>query len=157
MSRVRALLSRVPPPLLFAAFLLLGISLDRRSPLPVTSGALVEVRTIVGWSLVALGGFLAVSSLALFAGRRTTIIPHHRARSLVTSGPFRLSRNPMYVALSCLYVGISVLADTAWPLVFAALPIAFLQVVTIPIEERTLATVFGSEYRDYASRVPRWL
>ena len=87
----------------------------------------------------------------------STIVPHHAVSSLVTTGPYRFSRNPMYAGLAVAHVGGALLAGTWWPLV--TLPFAVLAVRQIVIgpEERYLAARFGQVYADYRARVRRWL
>jgi protein-S-isoprenylcysteine O-methyltransferase Ste14 len=154
---MRKRLVRLPPPLLFVLPLLLGLKLNAASALPVLPQSVAVTGRWGGWLLVAMGGALAASAVVLFARRRTTIVPHRSARLLVTHGPFRLTRNPMYVALTLGYAGVSLLADSWWPLLFLAVPLLFLQTVTIPTEEQLLREAFGAEYQDYAQRVRRWL
>jgi protein-S-isoprenylcysteine O-methyltransferase Ste14 len=76
---------------------------------------------------------------------------------LITGGPFRWSRNPMYVGLSVVYLGVSVLVGSAWPLVLLGVPLGFLRLFTIPVEEQSMREAFGPEYLAYATRVRRWL
>jgi protein-S-isoprenylcysteine O-methyltransferase Ste14 len=154
---MRSALARIPPPLLFVVCFLLGLRIDGSYRFPLTSATWDWARSFAGSALAVLGAAMALSAIALFARRRTTIVPFQKASSLVTSGPFRLSRNPMYVASFCVYVGVSVVVNSFWPLVLLALPIAFLRGIVIPLEERHMGEVFGREYRDYAARVRRWL
>lgn len=157
MLRLPGALSHVPPPLLFVAALVLGVRVNAAHPEPIAPTSVARLITGVGGALLGLGVVLALSSIALFIRRRTTIVPHHRSRALVTSGPFRLTRNPMYVALTCALVGASLLANSAWPILFLALPLIYLNAITIPREEQLLREAFGSEYEAYVSRVRRWL
>lgn len=154
---MRAVLSRIPPPMLFVVPLMIGLRVNRAYAQPLAPDALARTGGVLGWLLVALGVLITASSVALFIRRRTTIIPHRGARSLVTGGPFRFSRNPMYVALSAVYLGVCLVSNSAWPLLFLAVPLVFLQAVTVPIEERMLRDRFGAEYEHYAARVRRWL
>jgi protein-S-isoprenylcysteine O-methyltransferase Ste14 len=154
---MRAVLARVPPPLLFVVPLLVGLRLHRTYAQALAPPALAAAGGVVGWGLVVLGVTIAATSVAMFIQRRTTIVPHRRARSLVTGGPFRFSRNPMYVALTSAYLGVTLVANSAWPLLLLAVPLLCLQAVTIPSEERMLRDAFGAEYRGYSSRVRRWL
>ena len=73
------------------------------------------------------------------------------------SGPYRLSRNPMYVALSLLYVSLAALVNVAWPLVLWPAVVASLSSFVIRREERYLSGAFGAESADYRRRVARWL
>jgi protein-S-isoprenylcysteine O-methyltransferase Ste14 len=157
MLRLLRVLSHVPPPLLFVAPLVLGLRVNDAWPQTIVGGSVARVTSSFGIAIIVASVGLALSAIGLFVRRRTTIVPHHRSRALVTSGPFRLTRNPMYVALSCLFVGICLFTNAAWPLALLALPLVYLQTITIPREERQLYEAFGAEYRAYVSRVRRWL
>lgn len=147
----------IPPPLLFALVFILGLELNRLYPLPLIPHPLTGPARPLGLVLIALGACLSLGCVALFASRRTTIIPHAAAHSLVTFGPYRVTRNPMYGGLTLVYLGVAVLVNTVWPLPFLALPLWVLQTRVIPFEEQTLTRVFGSEYAAYSARVRRWL
>jgi len=110
-------------------------------------------------AIVALGiGFSAAGVLA-FRRARTTIDPTRpgRASSLVNSGVYRITRNPMYVGLACVLVAWAVFLASPWAL---AGPIAFVLYIgrfQIAPEERALSELFGSEYAQYRAKVRRWL
>jgi protein-S-isoprenylcysteine O-methyltransferase Ste14 len=85
------------------------------------------------------------------------VVPWEEASRLVTEGPFRLSRNPIYLGDALAYVGVSVLIGSWWPLlVLPAVLLAMLRLV-ITREEEYLATRFGAAYAAYRSRVRRWV
>lgn len=142
----------VPPPPLFVVAFLLGVRLEAVVPLALPAAA-----QWVGFALVALGAPLLAVAPALFLLRRTTIIPHAAARSLITGGPYRLTRNPMYVGLALVHAGLALAFHLVWPLVLLAFPLVVLHARVIPFEERRLAALFGEEFRAYAQRVRRWL
>lgn len=102
---------------------------------------------------IALGGW----GLLTFFRARTAIIPDRPASRLVVTGPYRFSRNPMYVALTVLYIGLSALTDSWWPLVFLPVVLTALWFLVIRREERYLAAAFSEEYAAYCRRVRRWL
>jgi protein-S-isoprenylcysteine O-methyltransferase Ste14 len=112
---------------------------------------------VAGWLLVVLGAALAVWALAKFRAAGTTISPSRPASTLVTHGPFRLSRNPMYLGLSLLYLGVMLLVNSAWPLLLLPFVIAILHLTVIRKEERYLSATFGIGYDEYRRRVRRWL
>lgn len=157
MLRVFRALSHVPPPLLFVVALLVGLRTSHAYPRPLVPANLARPTTSLGLVLFVAGVVLALSAIGLFIRHRTTIVPHHRSRALVTSGPFRFTRNPMYVALCCVFVGICLLTNAAWSLPFLALPVAYVHAITIPREERLLRNSFGVEYQTYAASVRRWV
>jgi protein-S-isoprenylcysteine O-methyltransferase Ste14 len=148
---------RYPPPVLFVLGIVAGWLLDRAVPLPLIGPAARSAGTRLGWLLVALGVALAVWALATFRTAGTAIRPNRPASTLVTHGPFRLSRNPMYVALSLLYLGVVLLLNSVWTLLLLPFVIALLHLTVIRQEERYLAATFGIGYDEYRRRVRRWL
>jgi protein-S-isoprenylcysteine O-methyltransferase Ste14 len=145
----------VPPPPLFAAAFFAGTRLDRVAPLLAGLGA-SPVR-YAGIALIAAGALLIPTAPVLFLLRRTTIVPHGSARTLITAGPYRVTRNPMYLGMTLLYLGIALFTGAVWPLLTLALPLWAMHTKTIPYEEQKLEAIFGDEYRAYARRVRRWL
>ena len=79
------------------------------------------------------------------------------ATALATDGPYRLSRNPIYLALTLFYLGIGVAAGSLWVLVLVAPALLVMHLGVIRREERYLERTFGAAYLDYARRVRRWI
>jgi protein-S-isoprenylcysteine O-methyltransferase Ste14 len=104
---------------------------------------------IPGIGLIAAGFALGV--VAFLAIRRAG------SNGLVVSGPYRWSRNPLYLAMALLSAGVAVYANAIWPLLMLPIVITFVQRRIIDREERDLERTFGREYRRYRDRVPRWL
>jgi len=143
------------PPAPYAAALLGGWWLDRNvHALPWDWGAVTRP---LGWLLVGIGLTLFVWTLATFWHHRTTVNPYKAACTLCTNGPFRFSRNPIYVGDWFILAGVSLLLGTVWPLLFAPLIWAMLRYGVIRHEEAHLQARFGDPYRDYQTRVRRWL
>ena len=144
----------IPPPLYYVAGLAAGAALDRLARLPIGGRPATVVAGVV---LAGAGVALAAAGVAGVIGHRTTIVPHHRVASLVTTGAYRLSRNPMYTGLAVVYLGVALLIGSWWPL--ALWPVVLLAVYRLVIrpEERYLEQRFGSIYADYRARVRRWL
>ncbi|MGO9059533.1 MAG: methyltransferase [Candidatus Binataceae bacterium] len=155
-SRPRSPLLLVPPPILYAAFFGAGLLLNPLVPWS-PSWMQTDLARSIGWVLVVPAAMLGLASLALFLLKRTTVIPHGNPAQLVADGPFAISRNPMYVALTATYCGGAILADRAWPLIFLVAPILVMQLVVIPFEEQHMSEAFGKAYADYCRRVRRWL
>ena len=114
-------------------------------------------RVPLGWLLVAAFVGWNGWSLWLFARHDTGLLPGQPTNAMIEAGPYRLSRNPLYVGLLALYVGVALLAPTFWGLVLS--PVAVLLVLwgAILPEERFLHERFGAPYDDYRGRVRRWL
>ena len=119
--------------------------------------ALGPWRVPLGWALV--GAFVGWNGWALwlFGRHGTGLLPGQATRTMIEEGPFRLSRNPLYVGLLGLYVGLALLVPTLWGLVLFPVAVLLVLVGAIVPEERFLRERFGAEYGDYRRRVPRWL
>ena len=143
------------PPAPYAAALVGGWWLDRHVlALPLDWGLATRP---LGWLLAGIGLLLFGWTLLTFWRHRTTVNPYKAASSLCTGGPFRFSRNPIYVGDGFLLGGVSLLLETFWPLLFAPLIWALLRYGVIRHEETHLEEKFGDAYRAYRARVRRWL
>lgn len=144
---------RLPPPLW--ALILVAVAFGLGGAW--TMQPLFRQRTL-GVALIVLGLALAVWGRMVFAREGAEILPTSPTNSkLVQRGPFRLSRNPMYLGLLALLIGIALVVGTGPmllvpPIFFAAMHWGF-----IPFEEAKMARQFGQEYGDYKRRVRRWL
>lgn len=145
----------VPPPLYYGAAFAAGMLL-RGLTVPLAIGD-HPVGIAAGVVLLIIGQALALAGVVTVVRHRTTIVPHHAVTTLITTGVYRLSRNPMYTGLAITYLGGALLVDTWWPV--AVLPLALVAVRRIAIdpEERYLADHFGPDYARYRSRTRRWL
>jgi protein-S-isoprenylcysteine O-methyltransferase Ste14 len=147
----------IPPPPLFVGSFVAGVQAHRVVPLPLVPASIQAAARTGGVGLVGLAVLLLAAAPALFLHHRTTIVPHRKARSLITAGPYRITRNPMYVGLTLAYVGVALTMNLVWPLLFLMLPLWVLHNKIIPFEEATLARIFGVEYRAFRQRVRRWI
>jgi protein-S-isoprenylcysteine O-methyltransferase Ste14 len=143
------------PPAPYAAAMLGGWWLDRNlTALPLDVGATTHV---LGWIAVGIGLALFSWTLWTFVRHRTTVNPYSGASALCRSGPFRFSRNPIYLGDWFILAGVSLLLTTFWPLAFAPLIWAMIRFGVIRHEEAHLQAKFGDAYLDYKARVRRWL
>jgi protein-S-isoprenylcysteine O-methyltransferase Ste14 len=142
-----------PPPLLYVAFFIVGYFLQKALPLPLIPQMLA---VIAGPALVALGVGLALWSAGLFRRRRTSLLPIMPARALVLEGPYRMTRNPMYLGLLLAYLGMAILDQRLWPVFLSPLLVATVNLLVIRKEERYLERKFGDEFVRYMERVGRW-
>ena len=117
----------------------------------------MAMRLIIGAVGIVAGSAIALWGLGTMARVRTGILLQQPASRLVTFGPYRWTRNPQYVGFVAIYFGLSILANTLWPLVVLPVVIALLITIVIAREERYLHGVFGPEYATYCRRVKRWL
>lgn len=148
---------RIPPPLMFVLTFLLGVTLQHYEPLPVHSAVIATFAHEIGFGLVAIGLLVALTCLCIFLWSHTTVIPHGKAAKLVTDGPYRFTRNPMYVSLVALYLGVDGIRGELWPLLLLPLPVIIVNYLVIPFEENRLKQLFGEAYGNYCMKVRRWL
>ena len=145
---------RLWPPVAIGAPLLFGWLVTLFWGDPIDLGGW---RVPLGWVLVLLFAGWNGWALLLFSRHETGLLPGQPTYVMIAEGPYRLSRNPLYVGLLALYLGLALLAPTFWGLVL--FPAAVLLVLwgAIRPEERFLRERFGAPYDDYTRRVRRWL
>jgi len=144
----------VRPPFVYLAAILGGLALDLLRPLrwlPAGTGGWIGVPLVI----VSLALFFASTRRFKAAG---TPVPGDRpATAIVHSGPYRFSRNPIYLAFSALVLGIACWRNSVWLLATLAAAVGLMSFVVVPREERYLERRFGGEYLEYKARVRRWL
>src|SRR3954469_17460713 len=135
-----------PPPLIFVAGLVVGFALEALLP-----G--VDLPAVVQWGV---GGLLVLAGLGLllsfhtaFSRRGTAVEPWKPTTAIVTTGPYRFTRNPAYVGMALVYIGIALMSDAVWVLVPLPFVLAVVDRGVITREERYLERKFGREYLDY--------
>ena len=111
----------------------------------------------VGWPLVVAGVLLLEWSKRTMRRAGVDPNPYEPTTAMVTTGPYALSRNPIYVSATVVYVGIAFLVNMAWPIVCLPFGIALLYYGVIAREESYMEKVFGDEYLKYKARVRRWI
>jgi protein-S-isoprenylcysteine O-methyltransferase Ste14 len=143
----------IPPPVWTLAMLVIAYLVHRNYAPPVL------LRSPVAGFLLGLAGLaLAISAGRLFSVVDTEIHPASESnRVLVTSGPFRFTRNPMYLGLLLLALGIALYFGTLPFLVVVPLAFLLINFVFIPFEEAKMQRQFGAQYTDYRASVRRWL
>ena len=144
----------VPPPLYYGLGFAAGMLLHRIAPVPVGGR---PATAVAGAVIAASGVGLMLGGVAGVVRHRTTIVPHRPVSTLVTSGAYRWSRNPMYTGLAILSFGGALLAGSWWPVLLEPLVLLIVARVVIRPEEQYLSERFGASYADYRSRVRRWL
>lgn len=143
-----------PPPLIYGAAFLAGLLLNRAAPAQPLPDAL---RPALGWPLVGAAVLLAAWAARTMRRAGTHIDPHKPVTALVTTGPFRFTRNPLYLSLTLLYLGLTALLNALWPLVLLPVVLAVIRFGVIDREERYLERKFGDAYRRYRATVRRWI
>lgn len=141
-----------PPPLIYSGTLAAAWLFDTETPW----GIFRQDASLLGVILLAIGGLLAASAILTMRRAGAAVSPYKTSRVLVTKGPFRLSRNPIYLALTLAYLGLALLLNTAWALLLLPILIGVMVVGVILREERYLLLRFGGEYLKYKFKVRRW-
>jgi protein-S-isoprenylcysteine O-methyltransferase Ste14 len=149
---------RIPPPVLFALPLLLGLVVQRFVPIDIVSGdGPAKIIDFVGAAEIFIGVSLALWAVLTFRRLRTPIVPLYPARTLSVVGPYTMTRNPMYLSFALIYLGVTFVVNAFWPLLFLPEALVFTYLFAIKREEAYLAREFGDAYTEYCARVRRWL
>ncbi len=146
---------RIPPPLIVLVILLAGLGLDYVFKTGFSDEA--WWLQIVGIVLVVLGLALNLWSAVMYRKARTNILPNAADSNLIEIGPFAWSRNPIYLGMLIVFVGISLILNAPLALLFAPLAWFALRFYVIAREEAYLVRRFGDEYTSYQARVRRWI
>jgi protein-S-isoprenylcysteine O-methyltransferase Ste14 len=146
---------RFPPPLVFIGFILLGLLADDLLVLPAIP--ISRDMTWVGFALMMVGIALLIVSLGLFRAYGENPEPWTPSQAIVARGPYRHSRNPMYLGMAIIHLGYAIWSSSMGVLGF--LPFAFIAIdkAVIAKEESYLRARFGAPYEQYMREVRRWL
>ena len=147
----------MPPPLILLAGFLIGYGLDDLVSLPLVSQDESRALLVVQWGLLGLGAAFSLWGFVTFLRARTGVLPNQSVTQFITHGPYRFSRNPMYVGLTLMYLGFTRWANSLWPLLMLPLALWALWKLVIQKEEAYLAKAFGDAYHDYKQKVRRWI
>ncbi len=142
------------PPFIYGAFLLLGLALDFLFPISVLPNGL---QYAVGFPLIAASFAVAITAMQLFRKAGTNLDVRKPTTAVVAAGPFRFSRNPIYLSMTMLYIGIAIAADSLWILGLVLPVLMVMHFGVIRREERYLERKFGDEYLNYKRAVRRWI
>ena len=145
----------IHPPVALLFGIIAGFGLNWLYPLPFMPSSLP--RHWIGLVLFLTGLFLTAWSVRTFRKAHTRILTSQPATTIVTSGPYGFSRNPIYVGMFLMLIGIATGFDTLWFLAVAAAMYLVIRFGVVAREEIYLQGKFGSTYLDYKARVSRWL
>ncbi|WP_371420830.1 isoprenylcysteine carboxylmethyltransferase family protein [Tardiphaga sp.] len=142
------------PPILLATAIGLAFLAGIIKPMEMVTNAYARACGVI----IVFGG-LAIDGWAIITMHRarTNILPHRAADRLVTNGPFRLSRNPIYFGNAVLCLGLSVATANLWHVFTAAIMVLAVDYLAIRREERHLEALFGNDWLRYRSGTPRWI
>ncbi|MCJ7597759.1 MAG: isoprenylcysteine carboxylmethyltransferase family protein, partial [Methyloceanibacter sp.] len=145
------------PPLLFFGAVVVGLLLSLALPIGPGLGSANGLAVTVGLIFIVIGFALAAFSVRTFSRAGADVVPGRPATTLVTKGPYRVTRNPIYIGFTLLYFGIAILATSIWMLLLLVPLLIVLQRGVVLREEAYLETKFGETYEKYQAHVPRWL
>jgi protein-S-isoprenylcysteine O-methyltransferase Ste14 len=145
---------RVLPPVYFLASVVLMVVLDVVAPV---TDVIPRSFRHVGTVMIVAGALLSLWAVLLFRQAGTTIKPFRQSSALVSRGPYRVTRNPMYVGMVIALIGVAVRLGALTPFVVVPVFAFLIQTSFIQVEERLLEETFGPEYARYRARVRRWL
>ena len=129
----------------------------------VGAESLVPIAEFPTWTraagvvLTVAGLLFGLTAIGLFTIKKTALIPHRPASTLVAAGPYKICRNPMYLGLLIAYAGLPLFFDLVWPILLAPVVVWLITNSVIKKEEAYLERRFGEEYLNFKSRTRRWI
>lgn len=144
----------IPPPLVYVAAVLVGIGIDTALPPVAVPGV---ARWVGGGLFIVAGLGLAGAFFRAFRRAGTPVDLRKPTSRLVTSGPYRLTRNPGYLSLTILSAGLAVALDAAWAIIAVAIAAFVVDRTVVRREEEYLRNLFGAQYEEYVKATRRWL
>lgn len=161
MTFLNALELKIPPPLILLGFAAMMYGLDMLFPYANENLLLFQMnfRITLVTMLLIIGVYIAFAGIYIFKKHKTTANPlkPNRASSLVTSGVYQFTRNPMYVGLFCVLMAYGIFLANIYILLVPFVFAAFISYFQIRPEERALEKIFGDEFIDYKQKVRRWI
>lgn len=153
-SQTEAAGAFAPVVLVFLGGLIGGVVINIFVPAPIWPNIWTR---FIGFVPLTAGSGLFAWSRAAFRRHQTSLMPWSPSSFLVQDGPYAISRNPIYLAFCILYLGVSLIFDSAYILIMLAIVLVLFDRLQIPREERYLERQFGEEFLSYKARVGRWL
>ena len=146
-----------PPPFLYAGSLLTGFLLNQLLPVKLLSKRTRVARIIIGAISAGAGVMLGNAAFGEMRRAKTNVNPTRPTTTIVSTGPYQLTRNPIYLAFTLLYAGISLLSNTFWTMLLLPFVLFVMNRGVIAREEHYLENKFGEQYLSYKRLVRRWL
>ena len=145
---------KIIPPLVYLAGIVIGIVTSIWIPTKIVPSSLAWT---LGGILIICGAVLSGSAIFKFKNVGTTVRPDRAASTLVVVGPYRITRNPMYLGLALVYFGIAIADQSVWALILLPVVLTIIQRRAIEPEEAFLERRFGADYIRYKESVRRWI
>jgi len=143
-----------PPPMIALAIIALGVVLGESWPAEIIP---TPWQYIVGGAIIAAAILLMAYAFRHFGQANTPVPTRHTPSTLVTSGVYTITRNPIYLAMMLLIMGLGVTLDNVWLLLLAAVFQQIIRWGVIAREEKYLEAKFGEEYRTFKEQTRRWI
>ena len=147
---------RFPPPLVFLGAIVLGVIVQRKA-VPLSLVFARGLRLAAAVLILACGVSLVASARILFKRTGQNPIPWKPTPELILQGPYRFTRNPMYVGVTLFVIGLGLAVNNLWISLFAAPALLVVHFIAVLPEERYLAAKFGESYRSFLAQVRRYL
>lgn len=145
-----------PPPLFYVITFFLSIAIQKQ--IPISNEFFKQnIAFILGLLFILVGALTLLPAIIKFFKTKNTLITIKPTNTLQTTGIYAISRNPMYLGLLIIYIGIAFLKGNLWTLLLIPLVILIVTYFVILNEERYLTRAFGNEYLDYKKKVRRWI
>jgi protein-S-isoprenylcysteine O-methyltransferase Ste14 len=145
---------KIMPTIYFVLFLLLSVNFHFIFPI---RRIIYFPYNLVGIVPVVLGIGINLWTDSIFKKSNTTVKPYEKPTSLEVSGPFRISRHPMYLGMEAILLGDAIILGSIVAFIFPIIFVILIESMFIPLEEKNLESVFGEKYLEYKRRVRRWL
>lgn len=146
-----------PPPLIFLSGLILGGIVNWLYPLQLFPFDYLTVLRIFGTALIVFGLGIILTARAKMQKAKTNIEPWKPTNAIISDGIYSYTRNPIYVAMILIYLGITLIFNIIWFVPFLILVLIAMQYGVILREEKYLENKFGADYLDYKKKVRRWV
>ena len=146
----------IPPPLFYVVIFLVALFLQKKFPINAMLFREQGMK-ILGILFIVIALFFLIRSLRQFIKSKNTLVTMLPASSLQTKGIYQITRNPMYLGLAIVYLGLSCLIGNWWNMILFPFLLLLVQQYIIKREEKYLDRRFGKEYADYKHKVRRWL
>jgi len=146
-------MKKILPPKYFIIFLILSIVLHFIFPI---KKVIFPPYTYFGFLFIIFGIILNMWTDSLFSKKKTTVKPFEDPSEFITSGPFKISRHPMYLGMTSILLGTAILHGTLITFIFPIIFVVLMEILFIPYEEKNLEKVFGNKYIKYKKQVRRW-
>jgi protein-S-isoprenylcysteine O-methyltransferase Ste14 len=148
---------RIFPPAVYLGGLIVGYAIQWLWPFPIAPEAWSLSIRVAGIVVLALGIWLVLAAASLFGRLGTPPNPTQPTTALATDGPYRFTRNPMYLGMGLMLGGFALTGNALWPLIALVPVVGIIRLQVVDREERYLEAKFGNEYREFKTRVRRWI